>query len=196
MADSRTDGAAPHPIVVGVDGSAHGDTAPGQTTANAKADTGPARAGSVGPAQRRVAEIMSRPVLSVSSADTLATALALLVVSGLRHLVVIGDAGECLGVLPDRVIVSVWAQDPAALDRVLVGQVLAGTAPTTTPDASVSSAALTMRRFTVDALAAVGPDGAVVAVLTATDLITLLSQSVGSPVEASTDLTAESDEQP
>jgi CBS domain-containing protein len=165
-----------------------------RAAAKAEIDTKPAPARPVGAAQRRVAEIMSRPVLSVSGTDSLATALALLVGSGLRHLVVIGDAGECLGVLPDRAIVAVWAQDPAVLDRVRVRQVLAAVAPTVTPDDSVSSAAVIMHRFTVDAVAAVDSEGAVVGVLTTTDLIALLSEAGGPGDAAANDLTPQKEE--
>ena len=49
-----------------------------------------------------VAGIMSRPVLTVPMSATLADAWQLLLVSGLRHLVVLNANGSTVGVLSDR----------------------------------------------------------------------------------------------
>lgn len=72
-----------------------------------------------------VAELMSRPVLTVEVHETLWDAWQLLFVSGLRHLVVLDRNGMSLGVLSDRTIL---AEVPATADHLSgrrVGDVLA-----------------------------------------------------------------------
>ena len=53
-----------------------------------------------------VADIMSRPALTVEVGDSLWDAWQLLFVSGLRHLVVIDASGACIGILSDRNILA------------------------------------------------------------------------------------------
>jgi CBS domain-containing protein len=53
-----------------------------------------------------VADIMSKPALTVEVSDSLWDAWQLLFVSGLRHLVVLDASGSCIGVLSDRNILA------------------------------------------------------------------------------------------
>jgi CBS domain-containing protein len=49
-----------------------------------------------------VADIMSRPVLTIELDESLWDAWQLMFVSGVRHLAVIDEDGSCLGVISDR----------------------------------------------------------------------------------------------
>lgn len=53
-----------------------------------------------------VADIMSKPALTVEVSDSLWDAWQLLFVSGLRHLVVLDASNSCIGVLSDRNILA------------------------------------------------------------------------------------------
>jgi len=72
---------------------------------------------------RPVSEIMNRPVMVLADLR-LGDALAVMVRSGLRHLIVVDTAQRCLGVIGDRAITSAWATDPTALACTQVGRLL------------------------------------------------------------------------
>lgn len=119
-----------------------------------------------------VRDIMSQPVLTVETDETLWDAWQLLFVSGLRHLVVIDKLGQCVGVLSDR---SILAEVPATAEHLssrLVSDVLARVPVVTVhPDASPQAAAGVMTQATTEAVPVLEPDGRLVGIVTESDLV-------------------------
>lgn len=119
-----------------------------------------------------VRDIMSQPVLTVETDETLWDAWQLLFVSGLRHLVVIDRLGQCVGVLSDR---NILAEVPATAEHLsarLVADVMARV-PTATidPSADPREAAAVMARATSEAVPVIEPDGRLVGIVTESDLV-------------------------
>lgn len=119
-----------------------------------------------------VRDIMSQPVLTVETDETLWDAWQLLFVSGLRHLVVIDQLGQCVGVLSDR---NILAEVPATAEHLsarLVADVMARV-PTATidPTADPREAAAVMARATSEAVPVIEPDGRLVGIVTESDLV-------------------------
>ena len=124
------------------------------------------------PSKVLVRDIMSQPVLTVETDETLWDAWQLLFVSGLRHLVVIDQLGQCVGVLSDR---NILAEVPATAEHLsarLVADVMARV-PTATidPSADPREAAAVMARATSEAVPVIEPDGRLVGIVTESDLV-------------------------
>ena len=119
-----------------------------------------------------VADLMSRPVLTVEVGESLWDAWQLLFVSGLRHLVVLTSDGTSLGVLSDR---NILAEVPATAEHLShrrVGDVMAvvplvSVLPTDSPLA----AARIMVQNMVEAVAVIEPDGRLVGIVTEADIV-------------------------
>lgn len=120
----------------------------------------------------RVADLMSRPVLTVEVGETLWDAWQLLFVSGLRHLVVLDGDGSSLGVLSDR---SILAEVPATADhlsRRRVGEVLAMVPPVSVlPDDEPLTAARLMVSNTVEAVPVLDHAGRLLGIVTESDIV-------------------------
>jgi len=123
-----------------------------------------------------VRELMSSPVLTIELTDSLWDAWQLLSVSGLRHLIVLGRNGECLGVINDRQIL---AQSPATLEHLgssTLNDLLSQVSPTTlNPDDTPQHAASVMRDQGIEALPVCTAEGKIAGILTQTDLIRWIS---------------------
>jgi len=119
-----------------------------------------------------VADLMSRPVLTVEVGESLWDAWQLLFVSGLRHLVVLDANGASLGVLSDR---SILAEVPATADhlsRRLVGDVLAMVPlVSVSPDAEPLAAARIMVDNTVEAVPVLDREGRLLGIVTEADIV-------------------------
>jgi CBS domain-containing protein len=119
-----------------------------------------------------VADLMSRPVLTVEVGESLWDAWQLLFVSGLRHLVVLDANGASLGVLSDR---SILAEVPATADhlsRRLVGDVLAMVPLVSVPpDANPLTAARIMVDNTVEAVPVLDQEGRLLGIVTEADIV-------------------------
>ncbi len=124
-----------------------------------------------------VTTVMSRPVCTVATGLVLGDALRQLVRTGLRHLVVVDEAGRFAGVLVDRAIVAAWARDPSALDRLRVRDVVDRQPAVVDETATVAQAAGVMCAADVDAVAVVDDAGEPVGVLTGGDLAALVARS-------------------
>ena len=122
-----------------------------------------------------VAEMMSRPVVTVAASLSLSSALARFVVSGLRHLVVVDSSQRCVGVLTDRMIAATWHMNPGRLDVLSVGDVLPGHCEAIIASTPVTEAAHLMLRNRIDALPVVLADGSPVGILTGSDLVGLIA---------------------
>ncbi len=119
-----------------------------------------------------VRDIMSQPVLTVETDETLWDAWQLLFVSGLRHLVVIDRFGQTMGVLSDR---NILAEVPATAEHLsskLVSDVLARVpVAVISPDSDPRAAASLMARATSEAVPVVEGDGRLVGIVTESDLV-------------------------
>lgn len=119
-----------------------------------------------------VADLMSRPVLTVETSETLWDAWQLLFVSGLRHLVVLSADGMSLGVLSDR---NILAEVPATADHLSqrrVGDVLAmvplvSVLPTDSP----MVAARVMADNAVEAVPVLDEAGRLAGIITESDIV-------------------------
>ena len=124
------------------------------------------------PSQVLVRDIMSQPVLTVETDETLWDAWQLLFVSGLRHLVVIDKYGQTVGVLSDR---NILAEVPATAEHLSskrVSDVLARVPVVMIePDADPRAAAAVMARATSEAVPVVDQDGRLVGIVTESDLV-------------------------
>jgi CBS domain-containing protein len=100
----------------------------------------------------------------------------MLSVSGLRHLIVLGQDNECLGLISDRQIL---AEIPATAEHLGAIQVmdLMGQAQQIflTPEHTPQEAAALMREHELEAMPVCTPDGKVVGILTQTDLVKWIS---------------------
>lgn len=123
-------------------------------------------------ANTRVADIMSRPVLTIEMGETLWDAWQMMFVSGLRHLVVLDDDGAPIGVLTDR---AVLADSPASADHLGSIQVreVVNRIPRTSihPDISAQQAAHTMSEHAVEALPVMEEGGRLVGIITESDVV-------------------------
>lgn len=124
------------------------------------------------PSQVLVRDIMSQPVLTVETGETLWDAWQLLFVSGLRHLVVIDQLGQTVGVLSDR---NILAEVPATAEHLSskrVSDVLARVPVVMIgPIADPREAAALMSRATSEAVPVVDTDGRLVGIVTESDLV-------------------------
>ena len=124
------------------------------------------------PSQVLVRDIMSQPVLTVETDESLWDAWQLLFVSGLRHLVVIDTYGQTVGVLSDR---NILAEVPATAEHLSskrVSDVLARVPVVMIePDADPRAAAAVMARATSEAVPVVDQDGRLVGIVTESDLV-------------------------
>lgn len=123
-------------------------------------------------AHTQVADIMSRPVLTIEMGETLWDAWQMMFVSGLRHLVVLDDDGVPMGVLSDR---AVLADSPANADHLGSIQVreVVNRIPraSTRPDTSAQQAAHAMSEHAVEALPVMEEGGRLVGIVTESDVV-------------------------
>jgi len=127
-------------------------------------------------AQQSVRVIMSPPVLTVALSDSLWDAWQMLSVSGLRHLIVLGQDNECLGLISDRQIL---AEIPATAEHLGAIQVmdLMGQAQQIflSPEHTPQEAAALMREHELEAMPVCTPDGKIAGILTHADLVKWIS---------------------
>ena len=100
----------------------------------------------------------------------------MLSVSGLRHLIVVGQDNECLGLLNDRQIL---AEIPATAEHLGAIQVmdLVGQAQQIflSPEYTPQEAAALMREHDLEAMPVCTPDGKIAGILTHADLVKWIS---------------------
>jgi acetoin utilization protein AcuB len=119
-----------------------------------------------------IAEIMSRPVLTVEIDESLWDAWQLLFVSGLRHLVVTNEDSACLGTLSDR---NILADVPSTIEHLSNRRVrdIISRVPSVTvrPDDHPQFAAQLMRDHAVEAVPVLDDSGRLLGIVTETDLV-------------------------
>jgi CBS domain-containing protein len=127
------------------------------------------------PARKHIINVMSKPPIVVSGRELLDDALVKMISAGVRHLVVVDEAGRCVGVLSDRAITAVWATDFNALAVRNVASALDGEPATISVLNEVIDAAILMRAQGVDALAVTDTEGRPLGIVTGSDLVALLA---------------------
>ena len=124
------------------------------------------------PAGSHVVDMMSSPVLTVETGETLWDAWQLMFVSGLRHLVVVDEHGSCVGVISDRVIITTLPTDPEELGARRIGDVIdASPHLRVAPAASPAAAAEAMVAFGVEAVPVIDANQRLVGMVTEADLV-------------------------
>ena len=129
-----------------------------------------------------VKDSMTREVVALSPEDTAKTALALCRERRIRHLPVL-EEGRLVGIASDRDFRAAAPPlgDPgrtAALAEIRVGEVMAREVVTAIPDDPIEQAANTMRERRIGCLPVV-EDGALVGIITASDVMDALVYLVG-----------------
>lgn len=124
-----------------------------------------------------VADIMSRPVITIQVNHSLWSAVELFLASGVRHLVVLSGL-RCVGVLSDRHVIAGWPLDPLGLRRRRVGDALRENFPAVAPQCPVAMAAELMVEHQVDALPVVDDEAAVVGVVTNSDFVRVVAAAL------------------
>lgn len=137
-----------------------------------------------GLAERRVTESMTSPVLCVRLDTSLGDALQTMVRAGRRHLVVVDEAGRCVGILADRALAAAWARDPAAFASHAVAATLDARPATVELGARIVDVARIMQSAGDDAVAVLDPEGRPAGIVTGSDLVALLAGHRVTPVRA------------
>jgi CBS domain-containing protein len=132
--------------------------------------------GGVNAARRRVSAVMSSPVTCIDGSVTLSFALQTMVAASLRHLAVLDDQGHFLGILADRAIAAAWATDPSCLSWTPAATVLETRPATVSPGSHILDAARAMRQVETDAVAVIDAGGAVVGIVTGSDMVAQLAR--------------------
>jgi CBS domain-containing protein len=122
------------------------------------------------------ADVMSSPVVTVSTSDSLWDAWGLIYRSGFRHLVVV-EGTRCMGVIDDRRIVTEWPLGPATPHRRAVGDVVSRHRRIVVASTPVPDVARIMLEERTDAIPVVNDRGEAVGLVTASDLLTLVAES-------------------
>ena len=120
------------------------------------------------------AEVMSSPVVTVSTRETLWEAWGLLYRSGLRHLVVL-DGTRCVGVVDDHRVVAEWRLGPATPHRRTVGEAMSRQSRAVVPATAISVVARIMLDERTDAIPVVTDAGDILGLITATDIVNLVA---------------------
>jgi CBS domain-containing protein len=126
-----------------------------------------------------VVEMMSHPVISVTTTAVLGDVLAAMVRTGLRHLAVVDHYDRCIGVVGDRAVAAAWAADPNALSCTGVRHVLDRRPSVVGADATMGDVARAMYLDGVDAVAVIDRTGRPVGMVTGGDLVALMATHVG-----------------
>ena len=124
-------------------------------------------------------EVMTRDVQSILAETTLEAAWRLMRELGVRHLPVVKD-GKLAGLLSDRDFLG-WAkrtrEGTLEFSDVTVGSVMTLNPVATAQGAPVSEMAMLMMSRQLDCLPIIGPDNALVGLVTSTDLMSLLKET-------------------
>lgn len=114
-------------------------------------------------------DVMSAPALTVRPSATLWEAWRLMMSSGLRHLVIC-EEGSVVGVIDDRAVFAQWPMGPLALRRNHVGEVMRPRTRCVDPNVDLRYVAVVMVEDDVDAVPVIDDFGAVLGIVTASDI--------------------------
>jgi CBS domain-containing protein len=114
-------------------------------------------------------DLMTAPVLTVLPSATLWEAWRLMMSSGLRHLVV-SNGDRVAGVIDDRAVFAQWPMGPLALRRTHVAEVMRHHTSCVLEGVDARTVAEVMIDDATDAVPVVDEAGAIVGIVTASDL--------------------------
>lgn len=124
-----------------------------------------------------VVDMMSAPVLTVETGETLWDAWQLMFVSGLRHLVVVDEHGATVGVISDRMIVTSLPTDATELGARRISDVISASPHLRIePGARPAEAAERMVAFGVEAVPVIDANQRLVGMVTEADLVRWIVQ--------------------
>ncbi len=118
----------------------------------------------------RVADRMQRPVVFIQADDSIETAARRMRDHDIRHLPVLEDR-RLVGVVSERDLLRRWQPSPRRRSGTRVADVMSAPARVASPTMSVEAAASLMAEQRLGVLPVVGNDGAVVGVLSRTDVL-------------------------
>ena len=124
----------------------------------------------------RAADVMSAPVVTLSSNDTLAAAWNLLLRGHVHHLVVIEDSGRVAGVVDDRRLALEWPIGPLGPHRRRLHELLPPNVHCVLPTTPVRVVAETMTHERLDATPVVLEDGTLVGIVTSGDIVAFVAK--------------------
>ena len=125
-------------------------------------------------------EVMTAPVVTVGSHESLWSAWTMLHGFGLRHVVVVSGS-RCVGVLDDRQIALQWQLGALGANPVTAGELVRPRLRCVQGDTPVSVVAQIMLDEATDAVPVVDARGEIHGLVTVTDLITVLARDEGHP---------------
>jgi CBS domain-containing protein len=126
--------------------------------------------------RRTAGAIMSAPAVCVTPETSIWSASALMTVQGTRHLLV-ADQGRCVGAVDDRTIFAQWPRGPGALRRVPIRSIMRTRITCVFADATVPEVAAAMLSDGVDAVPVVADDGALLGIITSSDVLAAVADS-------------------
>jgi CBS domain-containing protein len=131
----------------------------------------------------KIADICSRNVITIDGEEAIVEAARRMREYHVGALVVIDrrrSGRRPVGILTDRdLVVSVLAEDPEDLDRLLVSDVMTADPVTVTPDQSLDEALDRMRAAGARRLPVVDPEGALVGLVSFDDITDVFARQIG-----------------
>lgn len=123
----------------------------------------------------RAITAMTRDVVCVLPSDSLSDAHQIMIEWEIRHLPVL-EGTRLVGILSDRDIMirARMGDDGMEIDDVTVGEAMTPDPITCAPGSAIASIGSAMTRHKIDSLPVVDADGALVGLVTSTDLIEIL----------------------
>jgi CBS domain-containing protein len=132
------------------------------------------------PYELRVRDLMSMSPVTIKASETIADAHAEMEIGVIRHLPVVDDQGQLVGVLSDRDILRVLASSrPRQVAEVMSRDVI-----TIRPEANAHEAADLMLQHQISSVPVVGESGALIGIVTLTDYVEVARRALlGLPLE-------------
>ena len=116
-----------------------------------------------------ISHIMSSPVQTITPGATIFAASRKMVDLNIRHLVVVNESQQLLGMMSERDILRVGKNSPESIDTIYSTKVLAAS-----PDTRVRQAAQIMVEYNINSIPIVDSGGGAIGVVTRTDMLHLL----------------------
>lgn len=116
-----------------------------------------------------ISHIMSSPIHVITPGATIFAASRKMGDLNIRHLVVVNEESQLLGMLSERDLLRVGKQSPSSIDTIYSKKVVAAS-----PDTQVRQAAQIMVEYNINSIPVVAADGSAIGVVTRTDMLHLL----------------------
>jgi acetoin utilization protein AcuB len=118
----------------------------------------------------KVADVMTRDVVTVSQHKSLADAIALLAIHRFHHLIVTNADGKLVGVVSDRDLLGAVARKPD-WQSCEVSQIMTANPVIVCPETPLSTAVSEMLSMKFNSFPVMGENETVIGILTSTDLL-------------------------